>query len=1549
MRNLKFPFINSFLSFKIIKMKNIYFVIILNFLFINLQAQNFDWTKREGQAAYDYGYGIANDNAGNIYIAGKYEMNANFSGTILPMQGNHDSYVAKYSPAGALTWVRTSGGVSGDYAHALACDGSDYVYVTGEIQGSGTVIKFVGSSITLTAQGQNDVFIAKYDLNGNLLWANKAGGIDDDEGLGITYDNLGNIFVCGFFTNIATFGTTTVYGSGGRDMYVAKYDMNGVFQWVKTGGGAKRDEAKSIKCDAAGNVYICGMYSNGAVFGSQTLTAPNGYFNAFLAKYANDGTLIWVKTAGGDYDDLAWSLTIDNANKIYVTGEFNAYALFNGTPLITTGSNDIFVACYDASGTLQWVKKAGGRLIDRARGIGCDGTNIYITGQFALSANFGPFAVTGVDSSEIFMAKISNAGDFQWVTTVGGQADVYENLGYEAGIAICAETSGNVYATGALLNGGTFGNTSLNAYNRTDVFLSKILQDLTPPQAAPLPNLSVMVGQSASLIAMATGASPLSYQWQKNGINISGAIASSYTITNAQYAHAGQYSVIITNIYGRDTSNAATLSVIPFNANPQATISTPATGTLYHAGDVINFSGSATDAEDGNLTASAFEWRVDFYFNDTNVSAGPSITPGISSGSFNIPNTGNPSATVFYRLSLIVTDSNGLKDTAYVDILPITTILSFNTQPPGLQITFDNLPKSTPFTTTTVEGLLINIGVVSPQSKVDLSYVYSSWQHGGTANQVILVGAGDSSYTAVYNSTGPACLASGTIGREFWANITGYTIADVPVNTLPTSISQLTLFEGPSQAGDNYGSRIRGYICPPITGNYLFWIASDNYSELWLSTDDQVNNKVKIASVSGYTSSRSWTKYPSQQSPSIPLIAGAKYYIEAVHKEGTQGDNLAVGWQLPSGVFERPISGSRLSPFNTPLTVTITSPINNTFFNIGSSPTFQATTAGGTGTVQKVEFFAGTTKIGEDLTSPYSFTWNNPGAGNYSITAKATDNGNNIAVSAIINIAVNTPLTATISAPLNNSTFNVGSLITIQAVTSGGTGILQKIEFFAGTTKLGEDLTNPYSFSWNNASAGLYSLSVKATDSGNNIAVSAVTNIKVVNPLTTAITSPSNNSSFNIGSTITIQANASGGTGAIQKVEFFAGTTKLGEDLTSPYNFIWTPSASGSYALTSKVIDSLNNTAISAINNITINDINQLTVSITSPTNSTRYPSPANITINATSTTGGGIITKMEFFQGTTKIGEDSTAPYSFTWMNVMAGNYALTTKATNNTGQTGISAVVNIIVTTCSTPIITPSGPTTMCSGSVTLQANTGSGYLYQWKKDGASISGATNSALTATVSGSYQVKIIQGSCISWSAPATVKIQSGLSASITPGGPTTFCTGSNVKLYANTCLGYTYIWKKDGLAIPGETSSIYIATTSGNYQLQVTQAGVSAWSSLVLITVNPCREAEPNFNEENNGDQLSDSIKTFQMKVYPNPTTGLFTIELNMPLSNEEKVKMRIVNVLGQEVYDKGLVAKNDRIKEVVELDKSLPSGIYILQVTIGNKVENTNMVLAR
>ena len=159
---------------------------------------------------------------------------------------------------------------------------------------------------------------------------------------------------------------------------------------------------------------------------------------------------------------------------------------------------------------------------------------------------------------------------------------------------------------------------------------------------------------------------------------------------------------------------------------------------------------------------------------------------------------------------------------------------------------------------------------------------------------------------------------TGYILRQWWTGISGNEIplltgnGNYPDN--PTGEEIIYRFEGPLNTLDEYGTRIHGFLYPPVTGQYRFWISSDDNGELWLSSDESPANISRIANVPVWTNSREWNKFPEQQSALISLQAGQKYYIEALMKEGGGGDNIAVAWQMPGGSLEV-IDGQYLSPY----------------------------------------------------------------------------------------------------------------------------------------------------------------------------------------------------------------------------------------------------------------------------------------------------------------------------------------------------------------------------------------------------------------------------------------------------------------------------------------------------------------------------------------------------------------------------------------------------------------------------------------------------------
>ena len=179
------------------------------------------------------------------------------------------------------------------------------------------------------------------------------------------------------------------------------------------------------------------------------------------------------------------------------------------------------------------------------------------------------------------------------------------------------------------------------------------------------------------------------------------------------------------------------------------------------------------------------------------------------------------------------------------------------------------------------------------------------------------------------------------------------------------------------------------------------------------------------------------------------------------------------------------------------------------------------------------------------------------------------------------------------------------------------------------------------------------------------------------------LTQPADGATFSAPATVNLSATASDTDGTVTKIEFFNGTTKLGEDTTAPYSFTWSSVPAGNYTLTARATDDVGGTATSAASRITVvsNTNTPPAVSITSPVDGAIFPWKPTISITATATDSDGTVTRVEFRDGTTLVGQDSTAPYSFTWRNVPVGSHVLTARATDNMGAVTTSSQVRITV----------------------------------------------------------------------------------------------------------------------------------------------------------------------------------------------------------------------------------------------------------------------------
>jgi glucose/arabinose dehydrogenase len=262
-------------------------------------------------------------------------------------------------------------------------------------------------------------------------------------------------------------------------------------------------------------------------------------------------------------------------------------------------------------------------------------------------------------------------------------------------------------------------------------------------------NRTVSAGQSASFTVAASGAPPLSYQWQRNGVSIGGATSATYTLSSAALSDNGaQFRAIVTNTAGSATSNAATLTVVA-NQPPVPTIIAPASGAQYTAGTTLGYSGSAADPEDGALGASRFTWEIVFH-HDTHTHPFLQPTSGATSGSVTIPNTGETAANVFYRVHLTVVDSGGRQATTYRDVLPRTVQLTLAASPSGATLTLDGQPVTAPHTFIGVVGMRRTIGAASPITVSNKIYDFLSWSDGLAQTHAITTPAANQTYTATY-------------------------------------------------------------------------------------------------------------------------------------------------------------------------------------------------------------------------------------------------------------------------------------------------------------------------------------------------------------------------------------------------------------------------------------------------------------------------------------------------------------------------------------------------------------------------------------------------------------------------------------------------------------------------------------------------------------------------------------------------------------------------------------------------------------------------------
>ena len=376
-----------------------------------------------------------------------------------------------------------------------------------------------------------------------------------------------------------------------------------------------------------------------------------------------------------------------------------------------------------------------------------------------------------------------------------------------------------------------------------------------------------------------------------------------------------------------------------------------------------------------------------------------------------------------------------------------------------------------------------------------------------------------------------------------------------------------------------------------------------------------------------------------------------------------------------------------------PPTIALTSPANNAAFTAPATISLAADVTPNGHTISKVQFYNGTTLLGEATNAPYGFTWSSVAAGIYSLTAQAVyDSGSTIAsTAALVAVTIQVPPAIALTAPANNSAFTAPATIGLAANVTANGHAISKVQFYNGTNLLGEAPTVPYVFTWNSVAAGTYSLSAQAVYDSGSIVASTAANVMVTNlpPPTIALTSPANNAAFTAPATISLTANVTANGRSISKVQFYNGATLLGEGAIVPYVFTWNSVAAGTYSLSAQAVYDSGSIVASTAANVTVTNLPPPTIALTSPANNSAFTAPATISLAANVAANGHAIAKVQFYNGATLLGEDTTAPYSLTWSSVAAGNYNFTAQAVYDSGSIVASTTANVTVTNLPPPTI--------------------------------------------------------------------------------------------------------------------------------------------------------------------------------------------------------------------------------------------------------------------
>ncbi len=365
-----------------------------------------------------------------------------------------------YACTGAHVWSQRFGSAPYQEVYEVAVDSAGDVLIVGYFEGS---IDLGGG--VLTSAGGSDMFVAKLDGSGAHLWSKRFGGPIDDRGFGVAVDASDNVLLTGKSGSNVDFGGGPLAGLGA---HVIKLDTNGEHVWSKKYGSSNSMWGTRVAVDPSNNVLVTGYLDGSADFGGGTLISA-GAEDVFLLKLSSAGAHVWSKRFGDASGDYGVGVATDSAGNVFITGEYQGTIGFGGTPLVSAGATDIYLAKFAPNGFHSWSKRFGSSAPSQAGyGLVTDtNDNVLVTGRFIGAVDFGGGPLTSAGNLDGFLAKFDGAGVHVWSKRFGGTSDDW-------GHGLVVDGAGDIVLSGYFASTIDLGGGVLTSAGSHDVFIAKL-------------------------------------------------------------------------------------------------------------------------------------------------------------------------------------------------------------------------------------------------------------------------------------------------------------------------------------------------------------------------------------------------------------------------------------------------------------------------------------------------------------------------------------------------------------------------------------------------------------------------------------------------------------------------------------------------------------------------------------------------------------------------------------------------------------------------------------------------------------------------------------------------------------------------------------------------------------------------------------------------------------------------------------------------------------------------------------------------------------------